>query len=159
MCGSKILASSSEASREGVPRVCLLVTIGVAFAFGMSAGAQQSATELGGASCSNRTLFGDYGVQIEGILLAPNWTLRTVAMVRFNGDGTFTYVHYRVVNGTPVTPDWVSDSGTYSVSANCTATAVFGGPIPVHLVVANNDKDFRGVVDGEAITLVGSRVH
>lgn len=142
-----------------VSTVCLLVTIGVLLAMGVPSGAQQSAAEIGGASCSNRTLFGDYGVQIEGILLAPNWTLRTVAMVHFNGDGTFTYVHYRVINGTPVTPDWVSDSGTYSVSSNCTATAVFGGPIPVHLVIVNNGKDFRGVVDGEAITLVGSRVH
>ena len=142
-----------------VSRVCWLVTIGVALAFGVSAGAQQPAAEPGGASCSNRTLFGDYGVQIEGILLAPNWTIRTLAMVHFNGDGTFTYVHYRVVNGTPVTPDWVSDSGTYSVSSNCTATAVFGGPIPVHLVVVNTGKDLRGVVDGEAISLVGSRVH
>lgn len=143
---------------KAVSKVWWLATISVVLAFGVSAGAQQADGELGSASCSNRTLFGDYGVQIEGILLAPNWTIRTLAMVHFNGDGTFTYVHYRVVNGTPVTPDWVSESGTYSVSSNCTATGVFAGPIPVHLVVVNNGKDFRGVVDSNAITLVGSRV-
>jgi hypothetical protein len=53
----------------------------------------------------------------------------------------------------------VPASGTYSVNADCTATAVFDGPIPVHLVVVNNGKDLRGVVDGNAITLLGSRVH
>jgi hypothetical protein len=80
-------------------------------------------------------------------------------MVHFDGEGTFTFVHYRVINGTPVTPDWVSGgSGTYSVNPDCTASAVFAGPIPVHLVVVNNGKDFRGIVDGNAITLVGSRV-
>jgi len=144
---------------KGMLKVLRLVTICVVLGIGVSAGAQESAAQVAGASCSNRTLFGDYGVQIEGILLAPNWTIRTLAMVHFNGDGTFTYVHYRVVNGSPVTPDWVSDSGTYSVSSNCTATAVFAGPIPVHLVVVNTGKDFRGIVDSNAITLVGSRVH
>ena len=80
-------------------------------------------------------------------------------MAHFDGNGNFTYVHYRVINGTPVTLDWVSDSGTYSVNADCTASAVFDGPIPVHLVVVNSGKDFRGIVYGDAITLVGSRVH
>jgi hypothetical protein len=136
-----------------------LVTICAVLAFGVSADAQQATSPQESGNCSNRTLFGDYGVQIEGTLLAPNWTIRTLAMIHFNGDETFTYVHYRVVNGTPVTPDWVPGSGTYSVNPDCTATAVFDGPIPVHLVVVNNGKDLRGVVDGNAITLVGSRVH
>ena len=132
--------------------ICMLVI------FGTYATAQTSVRGPETGNCSNRTLFGDYGVQIEGTLLAPNWPIRTLAMVHFNGDGTFTYVHYRVVNGTPVTPDWVPDSGTYSVNPDCTASAVFDGPIPVHLVVVNNGKDFRGIVDGDAFTLVGSRV-
>jgi hypothetical protein len=126
--------------------------------FGGFAMAQQAAVSVPGGNCSIRTMFGDYGVQIEGTLLGPDWPLRTLAMIHFNGDGTMTYVHYRVINGTPVTPDWVADSGTYSVNPNCTASAVFDGPIPVHLVLVNNGKDFRGVADGNAITLVGSRV-
>ena len=132
--------------------MCLLLI------FGFDAAAQTSARGPETPNCSDRTLFGDYGVQIEGTLLPLNWPIRTLAMVHFNGDGTFTYVHYRVVNGTPVTPDWVPDSGTYAVNPDCTASAVFDGPIPVHLVVVNNGKEIRGVVDGSAITLVGSRV-
>lgn len=132
--------------------ICMLLV------FGSYATAQTSFGGSGIANCSNRTLFGNYGTEIEGTLLGPGWPLRTLAMIHFNGDGTFTAVHYRVVNGTPVTPDWVLTSGTYLVNADCTATATFDGPIPVHLVVVNNGKDFRGVVDGNAITLVGSRV-
>jgi hypothetical protein len=139
--------------------VLWLVTMSAVLTFGVSAMGQQAAARQGNAGCTNQTLFGDYGVQIEGTLLAPNWPLRTLAMAHFDGHGNFTYVHYRVINGTPVTPDWVSDSGTYSVNADCTASAVFDGPIPVHLVVVNSGKDFRGIVDGDAITLVGSRVH
>jgi hypothetical protein len=81
-------------------------------------------------------------------------------MVHFAGDGTFTSVQYRVINGVPVVPDWSSGGGgTYSVNPDCTASAVFDGPIPVHLVVVNNGKEFRGIVDGDAITLTGSRVN
>ena len=135
------------------------VTLCAVLVIAVSVHAQQATQPEQHGLCSDRTLFGDYGVQIEGTILGPNWTLRTLAMIHFNGDETFTYVHYRVINGTPVTPDWVSGSGTYSVNPDCTASATFDGPIPVHLVVVNNGKDFRGVVDGNAITLVGSRVH
>jgi hypothetical protein len=143
---------------KSMSKIGWLANLCVLLILGCYATAQTPIAGAATANCSNRTLFGDYGVQIEGTLLAPNWPIRTLAMVHFNGDGTFTYVHYRVVNGTPVTPDWVPDSGTYSVNPDCTASAVFDGPIPVHLVVVNNGKDFRGIVDGNAITLVGSRV-
>jgi len=145
--------------REKKTTFLWLVTMSVVFTFGVSAMGQQAAARHADAGCTNQTLFGDYGVQIEGTLLGPNWPLRTLAMTHFDGNGNFTYVHYRVINGTPVTPDWVSDSGTYSVNVDCTASAVFDGPIPVHLVITNNGKNFCGVVDGDAITLVGSRVH
>jgi len=135
-----------------------VTTISALLALASNAMAQSGHAATLGANCSNQTLFGDYGVQIEGTLLGPNWPIRTLAMTHFNGNGTFTYLHYRVINGTPVTPDWVPDSGTYSVKPDCTASAIFDGPIPVHLVVVNNGKDFRGVVDGDAITLSGSRV-
>lgn len=135
-----------------------ILVIDISVALSCNVVAQSAQPEPSGPRCSNHTLFGDYGVQIEGTLLGPNWPVRTLAMIHFDGNRTFTHVHYRVVNGTPITKDWVSDSGTYSVNADCTASAVFDGPIPVHLVVVNNGKDFRGVVDGDAITLVGARV-
>ena len=119
-----------------------------------------SAVAEGPESCSNRTLFGDYGMQIEGTLLAPNWPLRTAAMVHFDGRGNMTSKSWVVLNGTPQTQDWRQDDpGTYTVNSDCTVSAKFLGVIPAHFVVVNNGKDYRGVVDGDAITFVGSRVN
>ena len=68
-------------------------------------------------SCSNRTLFGDYGMQIEGTFLAPNWPLRTAAMVHFDGRGNMTSKSWVVLNGVPQTQDWRQDNpGTYTVN-------------------------------------------
>ncbi len=123
-------------------------------------GASAVAEGPGTGSCSNRTLFGDYGMQIEGTFLAPNWPLRTTAMVHFDGRGNMTSKSYVVLNGTPQTQDWRQDDpGTYTVNSDCTVSATFLGVIPAHFVVVNNGKDFRGVVDGDAITFVGSRVN
>lgn len=114
----------------------------------------------GTGPCSNKTLFGDYGMQVEGTLLAPNWPLRTSVMVHFDGKGNMTSKSYVVLNGTPQTQDWRQDDpGTYTVNPDCTASGVFIGAVPAHFVVMNNGKDFRGVVDVNAITFVGSRVN
>jgi hypothetical protein len=131
--------------------VCLALALS-----GRSAVAEEHDTGF----CSNRTLFGDYGMQIEGTFLAPNWPLRTAAMVHFDGRGNMTSKSYVVLNGTPQTQDWRQDDpGTYTVNSDCTVSATFLGSIPAHFVVVNNGKDFRGVVDGDAIEFVGSRVN
>ena len=70
-----------------------------------------------------------------------------------------TSVDHVVLNGMPPEEEWRPNSGTYIVNPDCTASAVFSGPIPVHFVVVKNGKEFRGVVDGNAITLHGSRVN
>ena len=114
----------------------------------------------GPVSCSNRTLLGDYGMQIEGTFLAPNWPLRTSALVHFDGRGNMTSKSWVVLNGVPQTQDWRQDNpGSYTVNSDCTVSATFLGLISAHFVVVNNGKDFRGVVDGDAITLVGSKVN
>lgn len=114
----------------------------------------------GTGPCSNRTLFGDYGMQVEGTLLGPNWPLRTIVMVHFDGRGNSTSKSYVVLNGAPLTADWRDDDpGTYTVNSNCTASGIFNGVISVHFVVVNSGKEFRGVVDGNATTLQGSRVN
>ena len=138
-------------SRTVIPMmvVCLVLALGGS-AVGQGPGTRP---------CSNRTLSGDYGTLIEGTLLAPNWPLRTVAMIHFDGRGNMTSVDHVVLNGMPPEEEWRPNSGTYIVNQDCTASAVFSGPIPVHFVVVKNGKEFRGVVDGNAITLHGSRVN
>jgi hypothetical protein len=128
----------------------------VVLALGASAAAEGS----GAGPCSNRSLFGDYGMQVEGTFLGSNWPLRTIVMVHFDGRGNSTSQSYVVLNGTPLTADWREDDpGTYTVNSNCTASGIFNGVIAAHFVVVNSGKEFRGVVDGDAITFMGSRVN
>ena len=126
----------------------------------LALGASAAAKGPGTGPCSNRSLFGDYGMQVEGTFLGSNWPLRTIVMVHFDGRGNSTSQSYVVLNGTPQTADWRDDDpGTYTVNSNCTASGIFNGAIAAHFVVMNNGKEFRGVVDGDAITFVGSRVN
>jgi len=126
----------------------------------LALGASAAAEGPGNGPCSNRSLFGDYGMQVEGTFLGSNWPLRTIVMVHFDGRGNSTSQSYVVLNGTPLTADWREDDpGTYTVSSNCTASGIFNGVIAAHFVVVNSGKEFRGVVDGDAITFVGSRVN
>ena len=80
-------------SRTVIPMmvVCLVLALGGS-AVGQGPGTRP---------CSNRTLFGDYGTLIEGTLLAPNWPLRTVAMIHFDGRGNMNSVDHVVLNGMP----------------------------------------------------------
>jgi len=55
-----------------------------------------------GKSCSNRTLRGDYGASVEGVVLPSpgvSLPLRGVVMVHYDGNGNFTQVDHIVVNG------------------------------------------------------------
>ena len=137
----------------------IMMIVCVALALGASAVAQLGGGGDQSERCANRTLSGDYGTQIEGTLLAPNWTLRTLALIHFDGRGNMTSLDHVVLNGMPPVEEWRPNSGTYIVNPDCTGSAVFSGPIPVHFVVVNNGKEFRGVVDGDAITLHGSGVN
>jgi len=126
----------------------------------LALGASAAAEGPGTGPCSNRSLFGDYGMQVEGTFLGPNWPLRTIVMVHFDGRGNSTSKSYVVLNGTPLTADWREDDpGAYTVNSNCTASGIFNGVIAAHFVLVNSGKEFRGVVDGDAITFVGSRVN
>jgi len=136
----------------------LLVTVGVVLVLSASAVAQQAATQTGNATCSNRMLSGDYGTLIEGTFVASGWPLRTASMMHFDGKGNLFTSDFVVLNGTPLSSDWSPKSGIYSVNPDCTASFVLEGVISTHFTVVNSGKDFRGVVDGNAITFAGSRV-
>ena len=134
--------------------VCIVLTLGAAAAAQSGGGVSES------KRCSNQTLLGDYGMQIEGSFLGPNWPLRTIAVIHFDGRGNSTSKSYVVLNGAPLTQDWRNDDpGTYTVNSDCTGSGIFNGVISAHFVVVNSGKEFRGVVDGDAITFQGSRVN
>ena len=105
-------------------------------------------------SCSNRTLFGDYGVKINGTLLGPNLPLRTLALFHFDGTGGISTRSHVVLNGMPPAEEWATAAGTYSINPDCTGSGSIEAtpPIPFHFVVVNGGRKFYLVVDGNAIT-------
>src|SRR6266403_1705345 len=94
--------------------------------------------------CTDKTLQGDYGSQIEGTILGPNLPFRGLAMARFDGKGNITQVDHIVLNGIPPKIEWTPGTGTY--------------PVNPHFVVVNNGKQINQVVDANAATAVGYRV-
>ena len=65
----------------------------------------------GHKNCSNRTLLGDYGIQLEGTILGPNLPLRTLVLARFNGEGLVTEVDHVVLDGQPPAEEWRPTTG------------------------------------------------
>ena len=109
--------------------------------------------------CTNRTLSGDYGFTIEGVILnppkgvpiAPGSPLRGVALTHFDGRGNLSQVDHVVVAGlTPEqigAPHWTPGSGTYQVNPDCTGTAVINipgnplSPLNLYFVVIKRGKE------------------
>lgn len=114
-------------------------------------------------SCSNRTLHGDYGSTIEGVL-GPGLTIRGVAMAHLDGKGNLTQVDHIVVNGMPPPLEWTPGTGTYAVNPDCTGSAVVHtassstGILNLHFVVVREGKEFHQVVDDNAVIAIGIRV-
>src|SRR5215469_5893377 len=128
-----------------------------------SAVAQSGNGRLETGGCSNHILFGDYGMQIEGIVLGPNLPLRTVSMGHFDGTGNLSEVSYVVLNGMIPTEEWRPSTATYTVNPNCTGVVTFNTPpgappLVFHFVLVKHGTEFRGVVDQSEITVNGYRV-
>jgi hypothetical protein len=120
-----------------------------------------------GRLCSNRTLHGNYGFNVEGQIFppgAPALVLRAVAMTHFDGEGGLSQVDHATVNGIPRWPGWRPAVGTYEVNPDCTGTAEIipsdGSPsLHLHLVVFDAGRQVRTVVDGNATGSLGVRVN
>jgi len=120
--------------------------------------------------CSNRTLKGDYGFTIEGILGIPGaqlppslgLTIRGLAMAHYDGRGNFTQVDHIVVAFATSAEDWTPGTGTYTVNPDCTGTAVIHSgdnpPLALHFVIVKEGKEIRQVVDENAVTAIGEKV-
>ena len=121
------------------------------------------ATVAQAAGCSNATLSGKYGQTISGELLPAAGTVlpqNGVAMTTFDGKGKFTQVDFVVINGTPTSTNFASETGTYMVNSNCTGKARINYPngswIDLELVVVNQGREFHTVVS--QLTMGGNPV-
>ena len=121
-------------------------------------------------ACSNRTILGDYGFTVEGLILpAPGVALpvRGVHMTHFDGKGNLTQMDSLLANGGPIS-DWTPVVGTYHVNADCTGTILLhpstGGFVNLRIVVVSKGQKILTVVwppfDGPArtVTSVGTKV-
>lgn len=145
--------------------LCLVLAIGA------SALAQSGVRGDGRSQCSNRTLFGAFGAQIEGRVYIPNdpnppikVDLRTISLGSYDGAGNITFSDHVVEDGNPPQQDWRPGTGSYSVNPDCTGTfSVFTGPnsppIVVYFAIVKHGTEIHGVVNGSAITYSAYKVN
>jgi hypothetical protein len=153
--------------------VALMVIACGLLASGKSALAQSNQTPTSGNDgngqrCSNRTLNGSYAYSSNGqVLPAPglSFPFTSTGIATFDGNGNVSWIEHTVVGGAQQGADWTSStSGTYTVNADCTATAVVvtpNSPVPLHLFfsLVQQGKQLYSVVNGSAITGVWTRLN
>jgi hypothetical protein len=158
--------------KKSISRILLQVTP-VMIVFGLLSASSPAWADGGDIKCENRTLLGDYGFAIEGLILtnpgAPlppgAWLpVRGVAMTNFDGKGNLSQVDHVLVSGIPPAVEWTAGSGTYSVNPDCTGTAVINvpgnpfAPVKLHFVVVKQGKEIHTVVEANAVTSVGIKI-
>ena len=149
-----------------VPRILravALVLIVSGFVATSTLAMAESDSGPGNRPCSNRTLSGDYGFALEGVIIGPNIPLRGVVMQHYDGRGHITQVDHVVDGGNPPAQEWAPGTGTYTVNPDCTGSAVIYSssspfPLNVHFVVVSHGTEIHQVVDGNAVSTVGRKV-
>jgi hypothetical protein len=124
------------------------------------------AQEIEKAGCDDRSLRGDYGFTIDGTVFAgPSpFMVKGVALTHFDGHGNLSQVDFTTRNGVPAGPDWRPATGTYSIDANCTGSAVInpedGSPsLNLRLVVIDRGRQVLTTVAGNSTNSIGTKVH
>ena len=118
--------------------------------------------------CSEATVRGDYGIQIQGTRPAPGGLTEAVIGIVFrnyDGQGTFTQVSNVKGSITGTIPD--SESvGVYQVNPDCTGSLRSeprpGVLIEERLVIVDNGREIRAAVmapTAVVITSVHQRIH
>ena len=118
--------------------------------------------------CSEATVRGDYGIQIQGTRPAPGGLTEAVIGVvlrTYDGQGNFSQVSNLKGSITGTIPD--SESiGTYEVNPDCTGIIRFQPPpgvlIEERMVIVDNGREIRAAVmvpTAVVITSVHQRIH
>jgi hypothetical protein len=159
--------TSKSTSRIVMIAISITIVCGL-LASGVSAMAQSATADTHEGHCSNRTLSGEYGCSVQGFLLnvpglPPQATFVGVTTSKFDGKGNLTGTEHVVVNGMSFNPGFDANSGTYSVNPDCTGTAIVNtpnSPVPLNLyfVIVDNGKEFREVLNTDALLNVCKKV-
>jgi len=121
-----------------------------------------------GKPCSEATLRGDYGIQIQGTRPAPGGLTESVIGIvlrNYDGRGNFNQVSNVKGSITGTVPD-SPGFGTYEVNSDCTGIVRFeaapGVLLEERLVIVDNGREIRTAVMVPApvmITGVHQRIH
>ena len=102
-------------------------------------------------SCSDATIRGTYGLQMQGTIPAPGGGTQAVigvAMRTYDGDGRFTQIDNLKGAVTGIVPDRPG-SGTYQVNEDCTAIALFqpgpGITIEERIVILERGDELKSI--------------
>jgi hypothetical protein len=118
--------------------------------------------------CSEATVRGDYGIQIQGTRPAPGGLTEAVIGIvlrTYDGEGNFSQVSNLKGSITGTNPDSQS-VGTYEVNPDCTGT-IRAQPLPgvfieERLVIVDNGREIRAAVmvpTAVVITSIHQRIH
>ena len=134
----------------------------------MSANDQQNDERGRGRGCSEATIRGDYGIQIQGTRPAPGGLIESVigVVVRaYDGRGAFSQVSNVKGSPTGTVPD-AQGFGTYDVNRDCSGIVRFqaapGIVIEERLVIVDDGREIRTAVMSPTpvmITGVHQRIH
>lgn len=118
--------------------------------------------------CSEATVRGDYGIQIQGTRPAPGGLTEAVIGIvlrTYDGEGNFSQVSNLKGSITGTNPDSHS-VGTYEVNPDCTgvirAQPLPGVVIEERMVIVDNGREIRAAVMAPTpvvITSVHQRIH
>jgi hypothetical protein len=160
------VTDASAVKRSAVMRGLVAVIVGVAL-FTTPIHAQNNQRTF---ECSDRTIQGTYGGQVQGTRSVPpalgGGTELVVGVVirTYDGFGNFSQIDNVKGSVTGITPDRPG-SGTYVVSSNCTATTFFnpapGVVIEEKLVILQFGSELRSMVltpPGVMVTATAIRV-
>ena len=134
----------------------------------MGADGQENSDRRRGKHCSEATVRGDYGIQIQGTRPAPGGLIESVIGIvlrNYDGHGSFSQVSNVKGSLTGTVPD-SQGFGTYEVNADCTGVVRFqpapGVLIEERLVIVDNGREIRTAVmvpTAVMITGVHQRLH
>lgn len=132
-------------------------------------GADDQGDERGRSQpCSEATVRGDYGIQIQGTRPAPGGLTESVIGIvhrTYDGEGNFTQVSNLKGSITGTNPD-AQSIGTYEVNPDCTGI-IRSQPLPgvvleERLVIVDDGREIRAAVMTPTpvlITSVHQRIH
>ena len=134
----------------------------------MGADGQENDERGRAKECSEATVRGDYGIQIQGTRPAPGGLIESVIGIvlrSYDGHGNISQVSNVKGSITGTVPD-AQSVGTYEVNADCTGIVRFqaapGVVIEERLVIVDNGREIRTAVMVPAavmITGVHQRIH